>query len=132
MSSELPPTERPSRRLSRLSGPALGGAILILLGIYFLLQTFGLLNVFRFLPGNMWSLLLLIPTGLLAYNAWQVYQANGQQLNREVRSKAIGAGVLAILFLVSFWNLDWGKVWPVFLIVGGLAVLFGAVGSRRE
>lgn len=132
MTSDLPPNERPPRRDSRLSGPALGGAVLIVLGLYFLLQTFGVLDFFSFWRFNVWALFLLIPAAILAYNAWQTYQANGEQINREVRSKAIGAILLGLLFVGLFWKLDWSLLWPVFLIVGGLAALLGALGSRSE
>lgn len=132
MSSELPPNERPARQRGGLRGPALGGAILIAIGFFFLLQTLGILNHVTFPHFNWWALFILIPLLGAANSAWQVYQANGKQVTHEVRNKAFLAMILLVVFTTLMYDLDWGRIWPVFLIIGGLATLLGGMRSRAE
>jgi hypothetical protein len=73
---------------------------------------------------------MLIPILSIANNAWQTYQANGEQLTREVRSKFVIVGVLTVVLATLMFDLDWGRIWPVFLILGGLGILLGGSASR--
>ncbi len=132
MSTELPPNERPQasageppRTSGWLAGPALGGLILIGLGAFFLLQSLGLLSWLRLPYFNWWALFLLLPLGAVAVSAWRAYQASGQQMTREVRSKAFGALILLVVFSALMWNMNWARIWPIFLIIGGLTILLG-------
>jgi cation transport ATPase len=94
-----------------------GGAILILLGVVFLLQNMGI----PFLV-NWWALFILIPA-FWAYNAaWDIYQDNGRLTRGGAGSLTVGI-LLTILALVFLLNLDIGLFWPVLLIVGGLVLL---------
>jgi|GEM_PF-542762 len=134
MSVELPPNERPkavrtnenSRNI--MSGSMIGGIVLVTLGVIFLLQTTGLLGRLPF-EFNWWVLFILIPASAAANSAWQTYQANGEQFNREVRSKAAGAAILLLVTTVLLFDLNWGMVWPLLLIIGGIAILLGTRGS---
>lgn len=128
MSSELPPNERPAEPLPRStpsqgqSGAMIGGLVLIGLGTYFLLQTFNILPALG-LDFNWWALFILFPIAAMANSAWQTYQANGERVNREVRSKVVGAAGLSVVFLTLMFNWNWGQIWPLFLIIGGLGIL---------
>jgi hypothetical protein len=133
MNSELPPNERPQQQpqpqSSPISGTMVGGVVLVIIGGVFLLQTMGLMDRFGF-DFNWWALFMLIPIFSIGNSAWQTYQANGQQLTREVRSKfVIVAGMLIVCAALMF-ELNWGQLWPVFLILGGLGLLFGGSASR--
>jgi hypothetical protein len=42
-------------------------------------------------------------------------------------SRVVGAAVVTIIGLFGLvdFNFDWGRIWPIFLIIAGLAMLFG-------
>jgi hypothetical protein len=133
MNTELPPNERPSqpqpeaateRQPGSLSGPVIGGIALVVIGGIMLLQTMGITHRFNF-DFNWWALFMLIPLLSIANNAWQTYQTNGERLTREVRSKFVLVAVLSVVFAALMFDLDWSRLWPVFLILGGLGILLG-------
>jgi hypothetical protein len=97
----------------------IGGAILILLGMVFLLQNMGI----HFLQ-NWWALFILIPAFWAFVAAWDIYQDNGRLTRGGVSSLTVGV-LLTILAFVFLLNLDVGLfwLWPVALIVGGLVLL---------
>jgi hypothetical protein len=115
--------ERDARRAQRRStygsiyGSWLPGLILILLGGIFLAQ-----NYFGATLRNWWALFILIPalsTLTTAYALWRDGHADW----------AIGPFIAGVgfLFLTAAFLLDLpvGQLWPVFLIVAGLALLVG-------
>jgi hypothetical protein len=107
-------------RLERHRGgryPWFGGAILILLGVVFLLQNMGI----PFLD-NWWALFILIPAFWIYVAAWDSYQDHGR-LTRGAAGSLSVAILLTILALVFLFNLEFGLFWPIFLIVGGLVLL---------
>jgi hypothetical protein len=101
----------------------IGGAILILLGVVFLLQNMGI----PFLA-NWWAVFILIPAFWAFVAAWDSYRDNGR-LTRGGAGSLAGGSLLTILALVFLLNLNLGLFWPVLLIVGGL-VLLGTVLLR--
>jgi len=115
--------ERQARREARRQRHAgrpygwIGGAILILLGVVFLLQN---LNI-PFLA-NWWALFILLPAFGAFVAAWESYRNNGR-LTRGGAGSLAGGVLLTILALVFLTNLDLGPFWPVLLIAGGLILL---------
>jgi len=101
----------------------IGGAILILLGVVFLLQN---LNI-PFLA-NWWALFILIPAFGAFAAAWESYRNSGRLTRGGVGSLVVG-GLLAILALALLLNLNVGLFWPILLIVGGLVLLMAALLS---
>lgn len=122
--------ERMARREARWRRRAgrpygwIGGAILILLGIVFLLQNLGL----PFLM-NWWALFILIPAFWSFDAAWNLYQDHGQ-MTRGVTGSLTAGILLTLLSLVFLLNLATGLFWPALLIIGGLALL--ATGLMPE
>jgi len=118
--------ERDRRRAARgWSSPAwIGGAILIGLGVLFLLQNFGLP-----MPGNWWALFILIPAFGAFAAAARVYQFTGA-LSPAVTGPLTGGVILTLIALIFLLGLPWGIVWPVFLIVAGLGALIGGAFRR--
>jgi hypothetical protein len=108
--------ERWQRRSGRPYG-WFGGAILILLGVIFLLQNLGL----PFLT-NWWALFILIPTFGAFAAAWNVYQENGRLTRGAAGSLAVGF-LLTVLTVAFLLNLGTGVFWPILLIAGGVVVL---------
>jgi uncharacterized integral membrane protein len=102
----------------------IGGAILILLGLVFLLQNIGI----SFLE-NWWALFILIPAFWAYVAAWDTYKDNGHMTRAAAGSLIVGI-LLTILSLVFLLNLAVGLFSPVLLIVGGLALLSTALWPR--
>jgi hypothetical protein len=122
--------ERMARREARWRRRAgrpygwIGGAILILLGIVFLLQNLGI----PFLM-NWWALIILIPAFWSYVAAWEIYQDHSRITRGAAGSLTVGI-LLTVLSLVFLLNLAIGLFWPFLLIVGGLALL--ATGLMPE
>jgi LiaF transmembrane domain len=112
------------RRAGRPHG-LIGGMILILLGIVFLLQNLGI----PFLM-NWWALFILIPAFWSYVAAWNFYQDNGR-MTRSVAGSLTAGILLTGLSLVFLLNMTVVNLfWPALLIVGGLALL--ATGLMPE
>jgi cation transport ATPase len=109
--------ERMQRHAGRHYGGWIGGAILILLGVVFLLHNLGI----PFLE-NWWALFILIPAFWCFVGAWEIYQANGHLTRRGGSSLTMGI-LLTLLAAVFLFNVTFGLYWPVLLIVGGLVLL---------
>ncbi len=102
----------------------LGGAIiLIVLGIFFLLQQTGVLPD----SFNWWAVFILIPGLFTLYEAFN----RGDQADRFDSGKAILGIVLTLVGALFLFNiqldflpdLPWSVIWPFFLILGGVAIL---------
>jgi hypothetical protein len=115
---------RRRRREERRAGraPWLGGVILIGLGIIFLLQNFGapVLN-------NWWALFILIPAVGAFGNAWRDYQNAGGRLTPSARWSMIVGLILTMVTAVFLFNLDWGLIGPVLIILAGIGLLLNTL-----
>jgi LiaF transmembrane domain len=115
--------ERRAERRSRRGGgaPWILGAILIVLGVGFLANSFGLIDF-----TNWWALFIFIPAIWSFAAAWRRYQAAGRVTSGALGS-AIGGVVLSAVALAFLFNLElglnWNLFWPLLLILGGLALL---------
>ncbi|HEX4744228.1 MAG TPA: hypothetical protein VFW12_06100 [Candidatus Limnocylindria bacterium] len=92
----------------------IGGVTLILLGGIFLLQNYGLLGF-----DNWWALFVMIPAVILAGSAWSIYRAGGW--GAPVVGPLVGAIATTTVAVLLLVDLDWGRLWPVFLIIAGVA-----------
>jgi ABC-type multidrug transport system fused ATPase/permease subunit len=110
---------RRQRRASRHYG-WIGGAILILLGVIFLLQNAGFLYLV-----NWWALFILIPAFWAYVAAWDLYQGSGRVTRGAAGSLTVGV-LLTILSLIFLMNLATNIFWPVLLIAGGIALFITA------
>ena len=95
------------------------GVALIVIGGVFLLS-----NLTDFYLNNWWALFILIPASSNFGNAWRSYQKHGR-LNRQARGSLTGGMILSLITVAFLFNLDWGLIWPLFLIIGGLSALLG-------
>jgi hypothetical protein len=112
--------ERHARRGS--SGTAwIGGVVLIVLGIIFLLQ-----NVRGFYLNNWWALFILIPAFGSFGDAWNIYRQTGR-LNRRVRGALISGCVFLLITATFLFNWNWGLVLPVLLIIWGVTILLNSL-----
>lgn len=100
----------------------LPGVVLILVGVVFLVR-----NLYpQYGLDNWWALFILFPALGNLSHAYVNYRETGK-LGRSVRSSLFW-GLFFILLTASFlFNLNFSLVWPAFLIIGGLAMLLGAL-----
>ena len=117
--------ERGSRRHGgRMGGSWLGGFVLIALGAIFLLQ-----NTTSWRLNNWWALFILIPAISSLANAWREYKAKGM-IDSGISGTLVGGVMMLLVAIVFLFNLDWGAIWPVFLIVIGVGALLGGTGRK--
>jgi len=120
-------SEREVRREERRarhgsSGTAwVGGVVLILLGVIFLLQ-----SMRGFSLNNWWALFILIPAFGSFATAWNIYRQTGR-LSRRVRGALISGCVFLLITAAFLFNLNWGLVLPVLLIVWGVTLLLNSL-----
>jgi hypothetical protein len=93
------------------------GVILILLGGVFMLQNAG----FR-MTDNWWAIFILIPAFWSYVGAWDSYR-EGNRLTRHAAGKLTGGVLLTVIALVFLFGVAMESVWPLLLIVGGVALI---------
>ena len=109
----------------RGNGAWIGGLILIFLGLLFMAQNFGIL-----VGGHWWALFIMIPAIASLAAAWRAYAWSGG-FSPAVSGPLIGGVVLTTVSLIFLLGLEWGVIWPIFLILAGLGALAsGAFQSR--
>jgi hypothetical protein len=113
---------RRQERAARYGGAWIGGVVLILLGVVFLLQNMG-----AGLPENWWAFFILIPAVGAFGAAWNSYQRSEGQLTASARGSLIGGLVLTMIAVSFLLNLNWGILWPILLIIVGVGALLNAV-----
>ncbi len=95
------------------------GIVLIFMGLFFLAN-----NFFDIYLNNWWALFILIPAFVAFTDAWKIWNNNDSQFTREVKNRIIGGIFPLTVALIFLFNLNWGTVWPVFIIIIGLSMLF--------
>ena len=99
-------------------GNWLPGVVLIAIGVVFLFA-----NLTNFYLHNWWALFILIPALKNFGAAWGSYQRHGR-LTKSARGSVTGGLILSLIASAFLFDLDWGLIWPVFLIIGGISALF--------
>ncbi len=97
------------------------GAILILGGIFILLQ-----NLNNFHLYNWWALFILIPAAGSFERAWSYYQSSGGRLTARARSAFVGGLILSLIAATFLFGLKWSILGPALLILVGLSLLLNA------
>lgn len=91
------------------------GLVLVTLGLVFLGQSLGWP-----VPANWWALFILIPAIPSVVNAIGFARdGKGWDALRALRPALVFLLVAGVFLL----NLDWSKIWPVFLIFAGVSML---------
>jgi len=104
----------------------IAGGVLILIGIIFIVR-----NVTGLFFENWWALFILIPAlGSLA-TAWQMYERNDRHFTAASRGPLVGGLILLAVTAAFLFSLDWGTIWPFFIILVGLGVLFSAFERKK-
>lgn len=118
------PTARPE---GDSGGRMIGALVLIGLGIVFLLMQNGVV-----MPNfNWWSLFIFIPGIALLARGVAAYRQFGY-LTQQARASITGGTITTFVGSIFLFNLDWGKVWPVFIIIPGIFMLLGLSNSGER
>src|SRR5512140_2769316 len=112
--------ERRAARFGPRGGAWAGGALLVLLGVVFLLQNMGAVVI-----GNWWALFVLLPAVGAFGAAWQSVGLDGQVSGRVIGSLVSGV-ILTLLTVLLFWGIDLTFIGPILLILLGIGVLAAA------
>lgn len=97
------------------------GVVLILIGTVFLAR-----NYYGLELNNWWALFILFPAVSSFARAFGSYQGKGR-LEREAGRHAFWGFFFVMLSATFLFGLEFSLIWPVFLIIGGLAMLVGAL-----
>jgi hypothetical protein len=118
--SEIPPVEKP--RKDSLSG-IIGGLIVILLGILFLLRNMG------YLWWTDWWAYFLVGLGvILLIDAF--IRSTVPHFRRPVTGRIIGGIILIFIGAGNIYGIaDW---WPLILVGVGVGIIIGAVLKHRK
>ena len=108
----------PNHRRTYTSG-WIGGAILIVLGIFLLLQ-----NLTGFSLNNWWALFILIPAAGAFGRAWQHYQNAGGRLSGEAGRSLFGGILLLLIAAIFLLGWSWTIFGPALLMLVGVSLLF--------
>jgi len=101
------------------------GGVLILVGVIFIIK-----NVSGFELHNWWALFILIPAFASLGTAYTMYRKNEGRFTAASRGPLIGGLVLLFVAGVFLFNLDWGAMWPVLLIIVGAGVLLSVLDRK--
>jgi len=113
--------QRIAERRAGRSGSWIGGAVLILIGVFLMLN-----NLTGFSLRNWWALFILIPAMGAFGNAWRIYQKD-ERLSASARASLISGFILTMVTAIFLLNLDWTLLGPVLLILAGLGLLINVV-----
>lgn len=95
-----------------------------------------LFNQFELLPFelNWWALFILLPAFGFLKGAYNRYRSQAEGFSMDIAFTALlGFFLVALsisLLVGAAWNINWGLLWPVILILVGLGLIFGR--ARRE
>ena len=107
-------------------GRRIGAVVLIVVGAIFLLRNFEFLNLGR----HWWALFFLIPISALVTTLQRQRKAHGGALPPESRGSIIGVVTLTTLMCIFLFGVNWGTIWPIFIIIGGLSLILKPSAAR--
>ena len=119
-------TEEKTNANKRKDDGMTSGLILIAVGIIFLVMQYGGFHI-----NNWWALFILIPVFVSWNRAIRTSIEAGEITEESVQAIA---GSLFLLFVASIFlfNMDWGRVWPGFIIIAGINALVRAWGRNSD
>jgi hypothetical protein len=113
--------QRIEERRKGRSGTWVAGAVLIMIGIFIMLD-----NLTGFTFDNWWALFILIPALGTFGNAWRAYQNDGR-LSGQARASLISGIFLTMVTAFFLFNLNWTILGPVLLILAGMGILLNVL-----
>ena len=113
--------QRIEERRAGRSGSWVAGAVLILIGIFIMLDNLAGISL-----ENWWALFIMIPALGAFGNAWRAYQNDGR-LSGPARASLISGVILTMVTAVFLLGLNWTILGPVLLILAGVGILLNVL-----
>jgi len=104
------------------------GVIVVLIGVLFLLRNLGF-DIDLPIPRNWWALFILIPAILAFVNAYERIKRIGR-LDAESGGQLTGGIAMTLVAVMFLAELSFRVWWPLFVILGGLAILLNHRWTR--
>jgi hypothetical protein len=98
---------------------------LILIGSVFLLRNYAGIEI-----GNWWAVFILIPASATLARAWTAWRSGMQR--SAVSGALIGGLMMLSVAAIFLLDLQWEKIWPIFLILIGIGALVPSLLGQRE
>jgi hypothetical protein len=102
--------------------PMLAAFAFMAIGMFLLLRN---LEVIHFV-NNWWALFMLIPIAYLLSSAFRLRRENAGAFPPEARNSLVTSGIIACTMLIFLLELSWREMWPLFLILVGLGMVWKA------
>jgi len=99
--------------------------VLIGLGVIFLVQNYTGVEL-----GNWWALFILIPASGSLAAAWSAWRSGMHPA--AVSGPLVGGLAMLTVAAIFLLELQWSRVWPVFLILAGIGALVPSLLGRRD
>ena len=93
------------------------GISIVLVGATFLLEQAGILHL-----TNWWAIFLVVPAVSSFINVFRRFRQEGRVTHKVTAPIISGLASLVLAFFFLF-DLDIGKLWPVFVILAGISIL---------
>lgn len=123
-SPQAPRDNKPPTPPSKYTAWIVGG-VLILVGVVFIVK-----NVTGIDFNNWWALFILIPAFGSLGTAYSMYKKNEGRFTAASRGPLIGGLVLLFIAAIFLFNMDWGTMWPVLLIIAGVGTLLSVLDRK--
>ena len=108
-------------------GVPIVGLAVVAVGLVFLGRNFG---VDLPLPDRWWALFIIVPAAASLVAAARYYRVDGY-LSSRVIGPATGGALMLATALILFFDLVWGTLWPVMVIIVGLGIIARGTARRR-
>lgn len=116
--------DSPDKHAARSVQNLVAGLVIVAIGVYLLLHNFGVAFPFPFLfMHNWWALFILIAAVGPLTQAIHAYRLRGR-VDIHVARPALSALIIVTIALMFLFDVSWNRWWPVFVIYGGLWIVF--------
>jgi hypothetical protein len=79
---------------------------------------------------NWWAVFILVPAAGAFWAAWITWRETG--LAYAAAGPFTGGLFFLAVALIFLLELEWGRIWPIFLLIAGFGALLPAVVGRRR
>lgn len=120
MSKETDEIKRTEARNASQNKYPIAAAAFIIAGIALVIA-----NISGMQLTNWWALFMIIPIGFFAQYIYDDYQTNGRLTQHSTGSIIVIVCIVAGAAAFLFEAVTWGNIWPLGLVIAGIAMFFG-------